>query len=122
MSSLLRSINRAATRTLPQKLALHCSPQVKLFQAPLRASLPASSQRTLPVALYFSTMPTLNASTGTAGAAVGGGREYDPEIKDMASYIHNYKINSDLAVSCYPVAWVPKLTSNSRWKLPDTFF
>ena len=26
-------------------------------------------------------------------------REYDPEIKDMAKYIHDYKINSDLAVS-----------------------
>jgi len=26
-----------------------------------------------------------------------GPREYDPEIKDMASYIHNYKIDSDLA-------------------------
>ena len=26
-------------------------------------------------------------------------REYDPEIKDMAKYVHNYKINSDLAVS-----------------------
>jgi 2-methylcitrate dehydratase len=24
--------------------------------------------------------------------------EYDPEIKDMASYIHNYKIESELAV------------------------
>lgn len=38
-------------------------------------------------------------------AAKGGGPppakapEYDPEIKDMASYIHNYKIDSELAVS-----------------------
>jgi 2-methylcitrate dehydratase len=24
--------------------------------------------------------------------------DYDPEIKDMADYIHNYKIDSDLAV------------------------
>lgn len=23
---------------------------------------------------------------------------YDPEIKDMADYIHNYKVDSDLAV------------------------
>ena len=30
--------------------------------------------------------------------AVGGGRQYDQEIQDMASYIHNYKIDSDLAV------------------------
>lgn len=27
--------------------------------------------------------------------------EYDPEIKDMASYIHNYKIDSELAVRIY---------------------
>lgn len=33
-----------------------------------------------------------------APAAIGG-RQFDPEIKDMASYIHNYKIDSDLAVS-----------------------
>jgi 2-methylcitrate dehydratase len=26
-------------------------------------------------------------------------REYDPEIKDIASYVHNTAINSDLAVS-----------------------
>nr|AUW30776.1 putative 2-methylcitrate dehydratase [Cladonia uncialis subsp. uncialis] len=30
-------------------------------------------------------------------SAVGTMREFDPEIKDMASYIHNYKIDSDLA-------------------------
>ncbi|KAL8998805.1 MAG: hypothetical protein Q9169_002255 [Polycauliona sp. 2 TL-2023] len=29
--------------------------------------------------------------------SVGGGREYDPEIKDIASYVHNHKIDSDLA-------------------------
>ena len=26
-------------------------------------------------------------------------KQYDPEIRDMAGYIHNYKIDSDLAVS-----------------------
>lgn len=31
-------------------------------------------------------------------SAVGTMREYDQEIKDMASYTHNYKIESDLAV------------------------
>lgn len=27
---------------------------------------------------------------------------YDPEIKDIANYIHNYAIDSDLAVSFSP--------------------
>ena len=34
--------------------------------------------------------------------AMAGVREFDPEIKDMANYIHNYKINSDLAVCKEP--------------------
>jgi hypothetical protein len=33
--------------------------------------------------------------------------EYDQEIKDMADYIHNYKIDSDLAVSVYHVKIQP---------------
>ncbi|KAI9838788.1 MAG: ATP-binding cassette transporter CGR1 [Sclerophora amabilis] len=37
-------------------------------------------------------------STLKSGAPPGSGaREYDPEIRDIASYIHNYKIESDLA-------------------------
>ena len=99
MSSLLRSVNRAAIRKLSQEPALRCSPRRNL-QTPLLTSLPTSSGRMLP-AVAFSTMPALNASAGLASAAIGGGREYDPEIKDMASYVHNYKIDSDLAVS-YP--------------------
>jgi len=43
----------------------------------------------------FSSMPALNYSAPPPT----GPREYDPEIKDMASYIHNYKIDSELAVS-----------------------
>lgn len=39
-------------------------------------------------------------------ASVGGGREYDPEIKDIAGYVHNYKIDSDLAASA-PVSVQP---------------
>lgn len=30
---------------------------------------------------------------------VGGNRKYDPEIQDIADYVHNYNIDSDLAVS-----------------------
>ena len=39
------------------------------------------------------------ASLKSNAPVVVGAREFDPEIKDMASYIHNYKIDSDLAVS-----------------------
>ena len=45
-------------------------------------------------------MASLNKSS--APATTSGSREFDPEIKDMASYIHNYKVDSDLAV-CFPL-------------------
>lgn len=38
-------------------------------------------------------------SLKSAAATPAGPREFDPEITDMASYIHNYKIDSELAVS-----------------------
>ena len=51
----------------------------------------------------FSTMTGIKAQADYAlhkpEASVGGGREYDPEIKDIAGYVHNYKIDSDLAAS-----------------------
>jgi 2-methylcitrate dehydratase len=34
-------------------------------------------------------------------------REYDPEIKDMAKYIHEYNIDSDLAVRKPPIPYHP---------------
>lgn len=40
----------------------------------------------------FSTMAPLQQAAPTTD------KSYDPEIKDMADYIHNYNINSDLAV------------------------
>lgn len=37
-------------------------------------------------------------SLKSAAPPVSGKREYDPEIKDMASYIHNTPVESELAV------------------------
>lgn len=37
-------------------------------------------------------------SLKSAAPPVSGTREYDPEIKDIANYIHNVKIDSELAV------------------------
>lgn len=36
-----------------------------------------------------------------ASAPASTDKSYDPEIKDMADYIHHYKVDSDLAV-CAP--------------------
>lgn len=37
-------------------------------------------------------------SLKSAVPPVSGKREYDPEIKDIANYIHNVSIDSELAV------------------------
>ena len=39
---------------------------------------------------------TARQSSAPAAASTS---DYDPEIKDIASYVHNYRIDSDLAVS-----------------------
>ena len=48
-------------------------------------------------------MTALNAQADYAlhepQASTGGGRQYDPEILDIANYVHNSKIDSDLAAS-----------------------
>ena len=44
----------------------------------------------------FSTMASLQSA---AAPSPSEGKGYDPEIKDIADYVHNKPINSDLAVS-----------------------
>ena len=46
-----------------------------------------------------------------AGSAPAGQNPFDEPIQDMATYIHNYKIDSDLAVrEDTPLAGQQKLT------------
>ncbi|KAK2747138.1 ATP-binding cassette transporter CGR1 [Myotisia sp. PD_48] len=63
-----------------------------------------TSARQLRSAAPFSTMSALRSSAPPPS----GPREYDPEIVDMASYIHNKKIDSDLAFD------------TARWVFLDT--
>lgn len=47
------------------------------------------------MAALFSTTPMVKSG---APITPGPQREFDPEIKDMANYVHSYDIKSDLAV------------------------
>lgn len=40
----------------------------------------------------------MSARQSAAPPAPSGDKAYDPEIQDMASYIHKYNVDSDLAV------------------------
>jgi 2-methylcitrate dehydratase len=92
MSSLARTINRGALRSLRQTSCVRRG-FVPVVSAE-RIRTPQLTSQVLSTAL-FSTMSSLKSSA----AIDTGAREYDSEINDMASYVHNYKINSDLAVS-----------------------
>jgi 2-methylcitrate dehydratase len=80
---------RRLTHTSPRTLA-------RISRLPTLASSPFITPRfSVPRTPRFSTM----AARQSAAPAVPTDKSYDPEIQDMASYIHDYKVDSDLAVS-----------------------
>lgn len=107
---------------LSRPKSLSCASTRRLLSKPIppRSTTPApflcshlSRQHIPPRASPFATMAARRAHDDYAlhqpTASVSGGRKYDPEISDMASYVHNYKIDSDLAVIPPPP---PSLGSN----------
>ena len=92
MSYLVNSFNRGALRSLRQSSLLSLG--LVAARAPGKIQIRHRASQLLSAA-SFSTMETLQASA----AIDTGAREYDSEINDIASYIHNYKVDSELAVS-----------------------
>lgn len=80
---------RRLTHTSPRTLA-----RISRFPT-LTSSLSISPRIPVPRTPRFSTM----AARQSAAPAVHTDKSYDTEIQDMASYIHDYKVDSDLAVS-----------------------
>lgn len=87
------SLPRDFSRLIPRNLRL------SYRRIPLFSLRPATCYHPISMAASISSVAPLKFSAPIAAAGV---REYDPEIKDMASYVHNYKIDSDLAVSSIP--------------------
>ena len=92
MSTINRSI-RTATKNLRLPVL-----RPTTLRAPSIALNARATYRTplRPVTAKFSTMAPLQSGAPPPPQT----REYDPEIKDIASYIHRTSIESDLAV-CY---------------------
>lgn len=94
MSALTSSLCRQAARTLRPRPALASS--VRAFRPiAVQAARPSVVSR-IASASFSTSMPTLSAN---AAAVPAGKNEFDPEVVDIASYVHNVKIDSDLAVS-----------------------
>lgn len=90
---LQNTYTRQAARSVSLLNAGGASSRASGFSAQ-RLSQTTTTTRSSP----FHTMASLqSASATTPKPSEGVG--YDPEIKDIANYIHNYKIDSELAVS-----------------------
>ncbi|KAL1953324.1 hypothetical protein VTO42DRAFT_3004 [Malbranchea cinnamomea] len=104
--SVANPVLRRLSSRAPRSLSLNrlATPAASLRASTLRLSSP-SLAHSKSARSSFSTMAALNSA---AGPTTAGPRDYDPEIKDMASYVHNYKIDSDLAFD------------TARWVFLDT--
>ncbi|KAK7513718.1 2-methylcitrate dehydratase [Phyllosticta citriasiana] len=104
MSALSRSVCRQASSSLRfrrlQALSLAKPAGLLSVSAPhiVPTSRPAQSAK-------FSTMPTLR---DNATAVPASANKFDPEIVDVANYVHNYKVDSALAFD------------TARWVFLDT--
>ncbi|KAL4794418.1 MmgE/PrpD family-domain-containing protein [Aspergillus venezuelensis] len=91
-SSALRRLTHRSPRNLQSRIAsLSRTSSLSSFGL---SSYRATASPALPRVSRFSTMSSLQSAAPIPAAAQKG---YDPEIKDMADYIHNYKVDSDLA-------------------------
>src|SRR4051812_33327065 len=88
-SRSLRLQQRSSLQTAARPLTV-ASSQTLLNAASRRSPVPSSTSHN------FSTMSALKSG---APVAPSEHRGYDPEITDIADYVHNKPIDSDLAVS-----------------------
>ena len=83
----LRRLTSRSPRTLQSRLPSVSRPSLVALNS-IKSRTPSA-----PRVSRFSTMSSLQAS-----APASTDKSYDPEIKDMADYIHHYNVDSDLAV------------------------
>ena len=113
MSLATRICQRAARQPQLTATTFRASACSQLSKISARSSVSTLPKRSRP----FSTMSALKSNAPIPSAP----REFDPEIKDIADYVHNYKIDSDLAVrngnwSCERLS-----TDRASTTPPDTF-
>ena len=83
-------------RSSPNLIRTTSSAQIRPFLAGFRTIYPTVPSANLQTHRQASTMAA--AVSGATTTPTSGLDQFDPEIKDIASYIHHYKIDSDLAV------------------------
>ncbi|KAH0541788.1 ATP-binding cassette transporter CGR1 [Glutinoglossum americanum] len=95
MSLLGRSLTRTVARRLRQPTRSLNITRRGLLTNTATSTLKASLRASPVAATRFSTMSAMQQAS--PASIEGSTQQYDPEIKDITEYIHNYKIDSDLA-------------------------
>jgi 2-methylcitrate dehydratase len=113
MSAINRSLRSVATKNVRLQSRTIRAPTLALSAATARRSIPATTRLT---AARFSTMSPLQ----SGAPAPAGKREYDPEIKDIASFVHNTPIDSPLAVSCVLLFLKPRMLGKAGNRIHET--
>lgn len=90
MAFVARNFCRTASRNLNRR-----APVSNSLRALTRTNILSTASLSGTTAPAFSTMASLRSG---AVAEPKGPKEFDPELTEMANYIHNYEIKSDLAV------------------------
>ncbi|KAF7113967.1 hypothetical protein CNMCM5793_006150 [Aspergillus hiratsukae] len=88
--SALRRLTHRSPRTLQSRIVSVSRPSSRIVAL---NSFSKTVNPCAPRVSRFSTMTVLQHGAPSAPTE----RSYDPEIKDMADYVHNYSVNSDLA-------------------------
>jgi 2-methylcitrate dehydratase len=96
MSSIVRQTFSRSCRNLRRRAPL-CASSARGAQQFSKA--PFLQQR-LPIAQPTRAFSATMIPKSDAAAAPAAPQEFDKEIVDMADYASNYKVDSDLAVSC----------------------
>lgn len=114
MSAVNRSL-RSASKQLrlqtPRVASPACLRSASVGALRIAGSLPASRN----------TFSTSAARLSGAPNMTSGNREYDPEIKDIADFVANKPINSELAVSARPAQFFVFVSSRDATPRPNIF-
>lgn len=103
MSAVTRSL-RSATKQL------RVQPQTtRLFAAPLTVRSASFGAATRTTSTSYKNFSTTAAARSGAPAMASSFDKYDPEIRDIADYVANKSIDSELAVSALPLFFVVAL-------------
>ncbi|KAL8713825.1 MAG: hypothetical protein Q9225_006689 [Loekoesia sp. 1 TL-2023] len=91
----LRNLHLSLDRSISRRLG--CRSRRASSQQHLRIVSSVKPSITVSTAASIKQFSTMSNQRSNESGSVGGARKYDQEIKDMASYVHNYKVDSDLA-------------------------